>query len=108
MTNYLALRVNIKLKEAFFLFCKKKGLSVSIVITMFVQHFIKNGLPFSLLELDDNMEFTEGKTTRISLCLDNDIRKDFSAACVVLGIPMSVIIRSFMFYCVSNNAFPKM
>lgn len=104
MTDYFSLRLNKQLKEDFYKFCKNKGFTAGKAIKLFAIQFSKNGtLPFSL---DADRSYTDDNLVRISIHMDANTREHFSTSCDEYGIPMSVIVRGFMDYCITNNCFP--
>ena len=108
MRDYFSLRVNAQLKEDFYTFCKSKGFTAGKAVKLLAKQFSKRGtLPFSL---DSDRAYDEENLlrngTRISIHMDGETRRDFSNACEEYGLPMSIVVRGFMDYCVSNNCFP--
>ena len=104
MAHYLSIRVNKDLKEDFNKFCKKKGFTIAKAIKLMSAQFSKNGiLPFSL---NDDWVYLDKNEIRVSLLTDEETKKEFLEACRKYGIPMSMIVRGFMEYCVKHNAFP--
>lgn len=105
MADYLSLRVNPDLKEDFYKFCRSKGLTAGKVIKFFAKQFTKTGIiPFSL---DEDRSYTDEGLVRISIHMDDDTRQGFATACSEYGLPMSVIVRGYMDFCVRNNHFPE-
>lgn len=109
MTSYFALRVSPRLKDDFYAFCKRKGLSAGTAVKMFVKSFLSVGadkLGWSLLN-NDSVVYGEGDNpARVSILMDAELRMAFSDACAEIGVPMSVVVRSFMFFVVKNDSFP--
>ena len=104
MTDYFSLRINPKLKEDFYKFCKDKGFTAGRAVKLFAKQFVKSGkIPFSL---DGNRTYTDNNVARLSIHMDAETRKEFAAACEEYGLPMSIVVRGFMDYCVTNNSFP--
>ena len=104
MTDYFGLRINKELKEAFYEVCKSKGLTAGKAVKLFVREFSKSGkIPFSLV---GNRTFPDDNLVRISIHMDADTRSAFSVACEEYGLPMSIVVRGFMDYCVQHNSFP--
>lgn len=104
MTDYFSLRVNPELKEDFYKYCKSKGFTAGKAIKLFAKQFSKSGkIPFSL---DGNRSYTDDNLIRISIHMDAETRQRFCASCYEYGIPMSIVVRGFMDYCVTNNRFP--
>lgn len=102
--DYFSLRVNPQLKEDFYNFCKSKGFTAGKAVKLLAKQFAKSGtLPFSL---GSDRAYVEENSARISIHMDDETRRDFSNACEEYGLPMSIIVRGFMDYCVSNNSFP--
>lgn len=103
-TNQFTVRVNPELKKDFFDCCKKKGLTGATAINFFVKRFIESGnLPFAL---DSDRGYAEDRTLRMAVRMDDETREKFSAACDRYGLPMSIVVRGYMDYCVTNNRFP--
>lgn len=103
-TNYLSLRLNDKLKEDFYAFCKKKGIPVGTLIKLLAREIIENGKPPFSVMADKN--YPDDNLIVISIRMDPQTKENFSAACEKFGLPMSVIIRAFMDYCITNNRIP--
>lgn len=104
MTDYFSLRVNPKLKEDFYDFCKSKGFTAGKAIKLLARQFAKSGkLPFSL---DGNRNYADENLTRVSIHMDAETRQHFAAACDDYGLPMSIVVRGFMDYCVTHDCFP--
>lgn len=102
--EYFSLRVNKELKEAFYDFCKRKGLAAGPVIKMFIRRFIKDTeIPFSLYS---DSQFPESHLDRLNIGMDTEMRAAFSDACESIDEDMSVVVRGFMNYCVNNNCYP--
>ena len=105
-TEYLSLRVNAELKDEFYSYCKERGFTMGNAIKLFVYQFAKNGeLPFSLSR-PLSEEFLSENTKRISIYMDGSTKKKFLRSCKKYGVPMSIILRAFMDYCVKNQCFP--
>lgn len=104
MTDYLSLRLNKKLKEDFYAFCKKKGIPVGTLIKLLAKEVIQNGkAPFSVM---GDRNYPDENLTVISIRMDPQTKENFSAACEEFGLPMSIVIRAFMDYCITNNSIP--
>lgn len=104
MTDYFSLRVNPKLKDDFYKYVKSRGFTAGKAIKLFARQFAKNGkIPFSL---DSSRSYPDDDLTRVSIHMDAETRQCFSEACEEYGLPMSIIIRGLMDYCVTNNSFP--
>lgn len=104
MTDYFSLRVNSKLKEDFYAYCKSKGFTAGKAIKLLARQFAKSGkIPFSL---DGNRNYPDDNLIRISIHMDAETRQPFAAACEEYGLPMSIVVRGFMDYCVTNDCFP--
>lgn len=104
MTDYFSLRVNSKLKEDFYAYCKSKGFTAGKAIKLLARQFAKSGkIPFSL---DRNRNYPDDNLIRISIHMDAETRQHFAAACEEYGLPMSIVVRGFMDYCVTNDCFP--
>lgn len=104
MTDYFSLRVNKLLKEDFYKHCKNKGFTAGKAVKLLAKQFSKNGtIPFSL---DGNRKYADDDMIRISIHMDSETREHFAAACEEYGLPMSIVVRGFMDYCVSNDCFP--
>ena len=105
---YLGLRINSNLKENFYQFCKKRGIKPSLAVRFFVKRLVESGkIPFSLdNEIGKAYNDADDKSVRISLYLTAEERCQFSDACDKYGLPMSIVVRGFMAYCVDNNCFP--
>ena len=104
MTDYFSLRVNPNLKEDFYGYCKRKGFTAGKAIKLLARQFAKTGkIPFSL---DGNRNYPDENLTRVSIHMDAETRKNFAAACEEYGVPMSIVVRGFMDYCVTNDCFP--
>jgi len=106
MTNMLSLRINKQLKEDFYSFCKRKGFTAGKAVTLLAKQFSKSGeIPFSL-DVDGNRRYSDGNFIRVSIFLEAATREQFAAACEEYGLPMSIVVRSYMDYCVTNDSFP--
>lgn len=97
-------RVNSDLKESFTKCCKSKGFTPSKVITLFAISYVQTGKkPFLLGEItnaDENLK-------PITISMDAELKRQFSAACERYdNVNMSTIIRSLMYYCVTNDCLP--
>lgn len=104
-TDFFSLRVNLQLKEAFYDFCKSKGFTAGKAVKLFARQFAVSGvLPWGL---DADRTYPDDNTTRISIHMDAETREMFANACKNYNdIAMSVVVRGFMDYCVTNNRFP--
>lgn len=103
-TNYLSLRLNDRLKEDFYAFCKKKRIPVGMLIKLLAKEIIEKGEPPFSVMADKN--YPDDNLIVISIRIDPQTKENFSAACDKFGLPMSVIIRAFMDYCITNNSIP--
>jgi hypothetical protein len=104
MTDYFGLRINKELKESFYEVCKSKGLTAGKAIKLFAREFSKSEkMPFSLIA---DRTFTDNNLVRISIHMDALTRQKFSNVCEDYGLPMSVVVRGFMDYCVQKNDLP--
>jgi len=104
MTDYFSLRVNAKLKEDFYNYCKGKGFTAGKALKLLARQFAKSGkIPFSL---ETNRNYPDDNFVRASIHMDAETRQHFADACEEYGLPMSIVVRGFMDYCVSHDAFP--
>ncbi|BAL01862.1 hypothetical protein OBV_p-00070 (plasmid) [Oscillibacter valericigenes Sjm18-20] len=102
--DYLSLRVNKELKETFYEFCRLKGFTAGKAMKLFARQFSKDDvIPFPL---DVNRTYKDENFVRVSIHMDYDTRMEFFAACDKYGLPMSIIVRGFMDYCVTHDSFP--
>lgn len=103
--EYFALRVNPELKEQFYALCKSKGFTAGKAVKLFARQFAQSGrLPFSM---DMDRSFPNDNSARVSIHMDEDTRQLFSEACKEYGgLSMSLVMRGFMDFCVTNNCFP--
>lgn len=102
-SDYFSLRVSESLKDSFDDFCRRKGVTASMAVKLYVMRFISDGAPvrFGQAEI-----MCQGRSLRISLRLDASVRKEFSEACRKYGLPMSQFVRDYMKNCVVNGDFP--
>ena len=104
MSEYLSVRLNKGLKKDFYAFCKKKGISVGTVIKLLAKFIVENGKPpFSVMA---DRSYPDDNTIVIAIRMGAQAKEKFSAACEDFGVPMSIIVRGFMDYCVTNNSIP--
>lgn len=104
MDDEVSLRVNPQLKEDFYKFCKSRGFAIGKAIKLFARQFSKSGkLPFSL---STQRSYSDDNIMRICIRITAEAKQEFSEACEKYGLPMSMIIRGFMDYCVTNDCFP--
>lgn len=104
-SNYLSLRMNKDLKDDFYGFCKSKGFTAGRALKYFSHQFVKaKKLPFSI---DEETKYPEDNFVRCTIYLDHATKQAFSDACDEYGLPMSIVVRAYMNYCVVNNAFPE-
>jgi len=103
-TDYLSLRISKTLKQGFNDFCKKKGLSASKALNLYVNRCIRDGVVpfrFGLSNMDG-----EDNSVRVSYHLESNIRQAFAVFCEKYEMPMSLFIRDFMNECVTRGDFP--
>ena len=104
-SNYFYMRIDSNLKENFAKFCKKKGISISKAISLFVIRFVRDGsIPYKLGQAD----FENGtNSVQVGYWMDISLRRSFSDICRnKYDMPMSFFVRDFMNECVSSGAFP--
>lgn len=104
--EYLSIRIEPQLKDDFYTFCKKSGISVSAAINQLaVKSVEKAAIPFVIKVVDYDIK-REGNLKRISIRMKLELRQGFSEVCSKNGIPMSTVIKMFMMQCVEKGMFP--
>ena len=104
--EYLSNRIEPDLKEKFYEFCEKSGISVSAAINQLAIKSMENGsIPFTIHVIDYDIK-KSGKTCRISIRMRTELRQGFSEVCSKTGIPMSTVVKIFMLQCIAKGKFP--
>lgn len=106
--EYLSIRIEPDLKEKFYEFCEKSGISVSAAINQLAIKSMENGsIPFTIHVIDYDIDIKKsGKTCRISIRMRTELRQGFSEVCSKTGIPMSTVVKIFMLQCIAKGKFP--
>jgi len=104
MTDYFSLRINPQLKKDFDNYCKSKGFTAGKAIKLLAKQMSKSGIiPFSL---DVSRSYPDENLIRTSIRMNAETRQHLATGCEECGVPMSIVIRSFMDYCVTHDYFP--
>ena len=111
-SDYMSIRIDKVLKEDFYAFCKKCGMTVSGAVNYLIRRTIREEkLPFdvSVGKDDDVYGMDEGgdpQILRVSIRVDKEVRNEFAKICKNIGFPMGRIIKMFMKKCVNEGKFP--
>ena len=107
---YFPLKISPTQKEKFYNFCSDNGFDVGEVVRAFAAEFVSshekkdNKLPFSI---DGNNKYGDEAPLRISICVNSEIKEQFRTICKKnYGLPVSVVLRGFMEYCIVKGKFP--
>ena len=104
--EYLSVRIEPMLKNDFYEFCSKSGISVSAAVNQLALKSIEKGsIPFTVHVIDYDLK-KSGETHRISIRMKTELRNGFSDVCTRTGIPMSTVVKIFMLQCVDKGRFP--
>lgn len=104
--EYLSVRINKKLKQDFYEFCNKSGISASAAVNQLALKCVEKGsIPFVVHVVDYDMG-KKGDSIRTSIRMKSDLREDFSKVCAKTGIPMGTVVKMFMLQCIDEGRFP--
>lgn len=105
MSDNISLRLSKELKKEFNIYCKERGLTVSTATKIFVKNFINSSFKYNQLIIDSKYHILKNDT-HINIYIDKQTKKDFYKYCHTYGLPISIVLRNFMNYCIMNNEFP--
>lgn len=104
--EYLSLKIEAQLKDDFYNFCKRSGISASAAVNQLaVKSFETDSIPFVIKALNYDLK-RDGNSKRISVRMKPELRQGFSEICTKKGIPMSTVIKIFMMQCIELGRFP--
>lgn len=115
----LTIACSAELRQRFNTFCKVRGLSVGQVLSMFavsignsqyedtIHQFLYEDTEQGILESTVVDDGENGKKrVMISANLTDEARSALYDVCTELNIPLSILVRKFMLYCVKHNNVP--
>lgn len=104
--QYLSMRIKPVLKNDFYNFCSKSGISVSAAVNQLALKSIEKGsIPFTIHVINYDLK-KSGETCRISIRMKTELRQGFSEICAKTGISMSTVVKIFMLQCIDKGKFP--
>lgn len=104
--QYLSMRIKPVLKNDFYNFCSKSGISVSAAVNQLALKSIEKGsIPFTIYVINYDLK-KSGETCRISIRMKTELRQGFSEVCAKTGISMSTVVKIFMLQCIDKGKFP--
>lgn len=106
MTCHLALRVDEQLSRKFNEFCAGQGKSVNFAMRLFMSYYVREGAAAFCYTMPPSDE--SGIVRQRSYLVSEELLCAFKEAVEQdpMAASMSDLVRSYMRYCVANNAFP--